>query len=235
MANFIPESDQQLLIESMFHVLMKFFTEILEMNTISVYNFQFTLVGCQICVPLSPNSAYAHTRTTILVVELLSIPSGTQERAASMAPAVELEGAGEGPGILMGQSTLPRRSPLGQAAAGRAGAGDGGMEGRQGPVTAGGRAAEGRRLDGGRPCARARDLVGLKLGELTALGRKNTREAIREWGQDSNFTRLSVFGPTMCFSKWPENCNGTQQIHDRVVCLDKDHEITVSLASSPYD
>lgn len=100
MANFIPESDQQLLIESMFYVLMKFFTEILERNTISVYNFQFTLVGCQICVPLSPNSAYAHTRTTILVVELLSIPSGTQERAASMAPAVELEGAGEGPGIL---------------------------------------------------------------------------------------------------------------------------------------
>lgn len=117
--------------------------------------------------------------------------------------------------------------------AGAAGAGDGGMEGRQGPVTAGGRAAEGRRLDGGRPCARARDLVGLKLGELTALGRKNTREAIREWGQDSNFTRLSVFGPTVCFSKWPENCNGTQQIHDRVVCLGKDHEIMVSPGQFP--
>lgn len=71
----------------------------------------------------------------------------------------------------------------GQATAGGpAGAGDGGMEGRQGPVTAGGRAAEGRRLDGGRPCARARDLVGLKLGELTALGRKKHERGNKRMG-----------------------------------------------------
>lgn len=45
--------------------------------------------------------------------------------------------------------------------------------------------------------------------------------------------QLSLFGRALCFNKWPKNCNGTQQIHNRVVCLDKDRKITVSPGKFP--